>query len=106
MTFYIDYQTGMDRIEVNGDLRAAMRAVENDLGYTQKSVYIYNDDGYIVACLPWWGYTYDEDDGPIVKQFGDWGWYGEWDLTVWDPDTGRTISADYEHNPFYTGRLF
>lgn len=77
MAYYVIYGTGAGNEEVEGTLEDAMRAAEEGLSYTQKSVKIEDEDGEEVAVLPWYG-TAPEEDDVVTCRFGDFGFYGEW----------------------------
>lgn len=76
--YFINYNTGAGNIEIDGSIEEAMKLAEEELGYTQQNVSI-EQDGEQIAYLPWWGVIPEEDDF-VTKQFGDYGFYGEWVL--------------------------
>jgi hypothetical protein len=76
--YYINYNTGAGNFEFEGTLDDAKKKAEEGICYTQQDVYIKNEEGNIVACLPWWGVEPEEDDY-VTEQFGSFGFYGEWE---------------------------
>ena len=76
--YYVNYNTGAGNFEFEGTLDDAMKKAEEGICYTQQDVDIKNEEGNIVACLPWWGVEPEEDDY-VTEQFGSFGFYGEWE---------------------------
>lgn len=81
MKYFINYGTGAGDESVEGALDDARKVAENNLCYTQKDVRIEDENGNIVARLPWWGVVPEEDD-EVVCRFGDSGFYGAWQEDV------------------------
>lgn len=79
VNYYINYNTGAGNKWVNGTLEEAMQEAENGLAYTQIGVTIEDENGKIVAYLPWYEVEPSEDD-IVTCQFGSFGFYGEWIL--------------------------
>ncbi|MEG1718623.1 MAG: hypothetical protein RR333_08325 [Bacteroidales bacterium] len=74
--YYVDYNTGAGNEKVD-TLEEAKKIAEEDCAYTQKSVnIIYN--GEIIATLPWVPTQPSEDD-IVIANFGDFGYYGDWE---------------------------
>lgn len=80
MKYYINYNTGAGNETIEGTLEDAMKRAEEDLEYTQEDVCIYEEgDNVPAATLHWYGCTPTEDD-IVTCQFGDFGYYGEWEV--------------------------
>lgn len=80
MEYYINYNTGAGNETVKGSLEAVMKKAEEGLEYTQENVNIYAaGSDKPVATLRWYGCTPTEDD-VVTCQFGDFGFYGEWEV--------------------------
>lgn len=83
MKYYINYNTGAGNETVEGTLEDAMQKAVEGLEYTQQNVNIYiadsASDDEPVAILRWYGCTPTEDD-VVTCQFGDFGFYGEWEV--------------------------
>lgn len=77
MKYYVNYGTGAGNEDVEGTLEDAMKIAEEGLAYTQQSVSIEDEEGKVVARLPWYGVAPEEND-VVTCQFGDFGFYGEW----------------------------
>lgn len=75
--YYINYNTGANNKYVTGTLEETMQEAEKGITYTQEDLDICNEDGKIVARLPWYGVKPDDED-VVTVQFGDFGFYSEW----------------------------
>lgn len=83
MKYIINYNTGAGNEMVEGSLDDAMRIATENLSYTQEDVKIYAADTTIddepVAILRWYGCAPSDDD-VVTCKFGDFGFYGEWEV--------------------------
>lgn len=75
--YYINFNTGAGNEEASS-LNEAMEIAVKGATYTQQPITIIND-GNEVARLPWYGIAPGEDDTVTVR-FGDFGFYGEWEI--------------------------
>jgi hypothetical protein len=74
----INYQTGIT--EEAETLQEAMEKADNGAAYTQQNIIIEDENGNWVAKRSWWGCLtgIEECENPI--QFGDFGFYGDWEI--------------------------
>lgn len=77
--FLVNFNTGAGNFKSDKELDELMNEVLKEVTYTQESIKIENEDGNVVARLPWYGVSADEDD-TILVDFGSNGFYGEWIL--------------------------
>lgn len=79
--YTIDYNNGVTNT-CDGTLEEAKKLADDCAGYTQRNIYILNDDGERVAGRSWYGVQFDpeetEDTEDEVIQFGTFGYYGAW----------------------------
>jgi len=76
--YYIDYCTGAGNEYVNGNLDEAKEAADNGAAYTQQPIVIKDEAGNEVTRRPWWGCLSGIEEEENVIQFGDFGFYGDW----------------------------
>lgn len=73
--YYVNFGTGEGNEEAD-TLDEAMELAVEGATYTQDPIII-AEDGEEIARLPWYGVKAEEDD-IITVDFGDYGFYGEW----------------------------
>ena len=82
--YFIKYHTGAGDEWIEGTLQEAMKTADELAAYTQQSISIEDEAGNEVARRPWWGVKYDPDVDEAAEdeviQFGDYGYYGAWQL--------------------------
>jgi hypothetical protein len=82
--FIVNYGTSAGNYESNMDLNDLMHEVSEGLSYTQRNVTIENENGEIVARLPWYGLPYfpedeyEDEEYEVTADFGQFGYYGKW----------------------------
>lgn len=75
--YHINHGTGAGDSTAE-TLDQARAIAERDASYTQVAITITDDDGNVVARLPWWGIAASEDDEPVVD-YGSFGFFGPWE---------------------------
>ncbi|WP_431818839.1 hypothetical protein [Bacillus pumilus] len=76
--YILDFNNGMtEEIEVV-DLDAVKEAAENEMAYTQESVYIKDPEGRVLLVSRWNGVE-AEDDDEVLCEFGTFGFYSNWE---------------------------
>ena len=81
--YYIEFNTGVDRIEVIGTLDDAKKEADESVAFTQRSIQILDCRGKIVAERQWYGTVFDPElyedgtDADIIG-FDSYGYYDEW----------------------------
>lgn len=79
-TYHIDYGTGAGNFDFTGTLEDAITEANRGLCYTQLPVSIFIKDVIEnIAYLPWYGVQPEEDD-IVTATFGNFGFYGEWEI--------------------------
>ena len=81
--YYIEFNTGVDRLEVVGTLDDAKKEADECAAYTQCNIQIFDDRGKIIAMRKWWNTAFDPelfDDGADadIIDYGSFGYYDEW----------------------------
>jgi hypothetical protein len=77
MTYKVNFQTGARNKSGFRKIETAKCYAEEYCCYTQQNIIIENEYGKEVAYLPWYGTVPDQDD-IVIAQFGNFGFYGEW----------------------------
>jgi hypothetical protein len=77
--FTVNFNTGAGNYKSDKDINDLKLQVNDELAYTQESVTIEDEDGNIMARLPWYGCAPTDED-IVTAQFGSFGFYGEWIL--------------------------
>lgn len=74
--YWVRYHTGAGD-ESADSLDEAMDLAVAGVAYTQQDITIEDEDGKLLARLPWCGVAATEDD-EVVADYGKFGFYGEW----------------------------
>lgn len=82
MKFLVNFGTGAGN-EFAETLEEAKEIAEENATYTQASITIEipnnnEEENEVVAKLPWWS-VHPGDDDVVTVDFGDFGFYGEWE---------------------------
>lgn len=91
--YYINYNTGAGNDTANTLKEAIETAVEN-AAYTQQPIIIENEDGIEVARLPWYGVKATDED-EVTVDFGDYGFYGTWEIVEEEEYEDASSVADW-----------
>lgn len=75
--YTIRYHTGAGDQEFTGDLAGAMAEADAGAAYTQQPITI-EEGGTTVAKRPWYGVMTGFEDCQNPIQFGDFGYYADW----------------------------
>nr|DAG52817.1 MAG TPA: hypothetical protein [Caudoviricetes sp.] len=82
-TYIVNYHTGAGNFIITGTLEEAIKEAEEGTCYTQKPVTIElegeYDEFYPIVILPWHNGEPSKNK-PVVAQFGDFGYYGTWEV--------------------------
>ncbi len=77
---FVNYHTGAGNFEVDGnDLDSAKAQADAGAAYTQSPISIEDDEGYPLAIRAWCGTLEGIEDAVNPIQFGDFGYYADWD---------------------------
>lgn len=79
LKYYVKFGTGAGDYSSINYLESLMQEINKYLAYTQKSVSIYDSKDNEIAYLPWYDVAPEEDD-VVTARFGDFGFYGEWEV--------------------------
>lgn len=75
--FYINYNTGAGN-DWEATFEKAKETAMFGSNYTGKNITIENENGGVLACLPWHNYPPTEDDTALIE-YGNFGFYGDWE---------------------------
>ena len=78
-TYTVNYNTGAGNFEVSGPLYDAKNEADESACYTCEPITITDSDGKTVSRRSWWGCTDGIEDCEYPIQFGDFGYYGDWE---------------------------
>jgi len=77
--YFVNFGNGIGRDFFNKNLAEVMTLAEKEITYNQCAMVVLDDDGDVVARLPWWGVA-PEDDDVVTSSYGSFGFYGEWEV--------------------------
>jgi len=81
MEYTVKYNTGAGDFTIEGSLHEAMLAADDVVVYTQQPITIVDETGNEVARREWYGVLTGIEDAEDPIQFGEFGFYADWQCT-------------------------